>query len=109
RKAKLITLACEDRDPRFARELVTRMAERANQVLRSIGASSGGEEVRFLEQRVGEVQKEAGEAAQKLREFEETNKVVDLDAQGRAVVSALSSLRGQQISKELELRYMQGF
>jgi capsule polysaccharide export protein KpsE/RkpR len=109
RKAKLVTLACEDQDPQFAQTLVTRLGERANEVLRSIGATSGGEEARFLERRVVEVQREADDAAQSLREFEESNKVVDLDAQSRAVVSSLSSLRGQQISKELELRYMKGF
>src|SRR3989440_6586623 len=55
------------------------------------------------------MRKEADEAARKLRDFEERYKIVDLDSQSKAVVSAMASLRGQEISKELQLSYMNTF
>jgi tyrosine-protein kinase Etk/Wzc len=109
RKARIVSLTCEDRDPQFAQRLVAFFAEIGNSTIRRIGASAGSEEVRFLEKRVTEMEKQADDAALDLRSFEERHKVVDLETQSKAVVGAIASLRGQQINKELELSYMRSF
>ena len=85
------------------------MAERANEIIHRVGVSAGSEEVRFLENRVTEMEKQADQAGLNLKAFEERNKVIDLEAQSRAVVGAVASLRSQQINKELELSYMRSF
>jgi tyrosine-protein kinase Etk/Wzc len=109
RKARIVSLACEDRDPRFVQQMLEFFGEHGNEVFRRVSATSASEEVRFLEQRVAEMRKEADESARRLREFEERHKIVDLDSQSKAVVSAMASLRGQEISKELQLSYMNTF
>src|SRR6267142_2119576 len=109
RKAKLVSLTCEDKDPKFVKSMLGFFGEYGNQVFRSVSATSASEEVRFLEQRVAEMRKEADESAKRLREFEEKYKVVDLESQSKAVVSAMASLRSQEISKELQLSYLNSF
>jgi len=109
RKAKLVSLTCEDKDPKFVKSMLGFFGEYGNQVFRRVSATSASEEVRFLEQRVAEMRKEADESAKRLREFEEKYKVVDLDSQSKAVVSAMASLRSQGISKEVQLSYLNSF
>ncbi len=109
RKAKLIALSCEDKDPAFAQRMLEYFGEYGNRIFRRVSSSSASEEVKFLERRVAEMRREADEAASHLREFEEKYKIIDLESQSKAVVSAMASLRSQEISKELQLSYMNTF
>ncbi len=109
RKAKVVGLTCEDKDPKFVKEMVGYFGEYGNEVFRRVSTTSASEEVRFLEQRVAEMRREADDSARRLREFEEKYKVIDLDSQSKAVVSAMASLRSQEISKELQLSYLNSF
>jgi tyrosine-protein kinase Etk/Wzc len=108
-KPNLVQLTCEDKDPVFVRELLEFFAEHGNQVFRRVGVSSASEEVRFLEGRVAELRKQADDAAARMREFQEAHKIVDLDTQAKAVVSALATLNGQRITKQMELEYSRTF
>jgi capsule polysaccharide export protein KpsE/RkpR len=105
----LVQLSCEDKDPKFVQHMLAYFAEYGNQVFRKVGVSSASEEVRFLEKRVGELRQQADDAAARMREFQERYKIVDLDAQAKAVVSALAVLNSQRISKQLELDYARTF
>ncbi len=109
RKARLVALTCEDKDPQFVKDMLSYFGDYGNQVFRRVSTSSATEEVRFLEQRVAEMRREADESARRLREFEEKYKVIDLESQSKAVVSAMASLRSQEISKELQLSYLNSF
>ncbi len=109
RKAKLVALTCEDKDPKFVQSMLEYFGEYGNAMFRRVSTSSASEEVKFLEQRVAEMRKETDEAAQRLREFEEKHKIVDLESQSRAVVSTMASLRSQEIAKELQLSYLNSF
>jgi len=109
RKAKLVSLTCEDKDPEFVKSMLGFFGEYGNHVFRRVSATSASEEVRFLELRVADMRKEADDSARRLREFEERYKVVDLESQSKAVVSAMASLRSQEISKELQLSYLNSF
>jgi tyrosine-protein kinase Etk/Wzc len=109
RKARVVSLSCEDKDPKFVQALLEYFGEYGNEVFRRVSASSASEEVRFLEERVAETRKAADDSARQLREFEERYKIIDLDSQSKAVVSAMASLRSQEISKELQLSYLHTF
>jgi capsule polysaccharide export protein KpsE/RkpR len=104
-----VQLSCEDKDPRFVQEMLAYFAEYGNQVFRRVSVSSASEEVRFLEKRVGELGQQADDTAARMREFQEQHKIVDLDTQARAVVSALAALNSQRITKQLELDYARTF
>jgi tyrosine-protein kinase Etk/Wzc len=108
-KPNLIQLSCEDKDPRFAQAMLQFFAEYGNQVFRRVGVSSASEEVRFLEGRTAELHRQADETATRMREFQEKYRIVDLDTQAKAVVSAVAALNTQRIAKQLELEYARTF
>src|SRR5258707_1090466 len=88
--------------PRWYQATLEYFGDYGNEVFRRVNTTSASEEVRFLEQRVAEMRREADESAKRLRDFEERYKVIDLESQSKAVVSAMASLRSQEISKELQ-------
>jgi capsule polysaccharide export protein KpsE/RkpR len=108
-KPSVVQVTCEDRDPAFARELLTYLVHRGNEVFRSVSVSSASEEARFLEARVAQLRAQADSSSDNMRAFQETHGIIDLDTQARSVVSALAGLQGQRINKQLELEYAQTF
>jgi capsule polysaccharide export protein KpsE/RkpR len=108
-KPSLVQVSCEDKDPRFAQSMLTFFADYGNQVFRRVSVSSATEEVRFLERRIAELRQQAEAAAGRVREFQEKHQIVELEAQARAVVSAMAVLNGQRIAKQMELGYARTF
>ena len=49
------------------------------------------------------------EASRKLREFQEKHKLIDISEQSRASLTAMASLQGELISKQMQLDYLDGF
>lgn len=108
-KPNLVQLSCEDTDPQFVQQLLTYFTEIGNQAFRRVSVSTASEEVRFLEKRVSELREQAYVAADRMREFQEKYKIVDIDTQAKAVVSSLAALHAQRINKQLELEYAKTF
>ncbi len=108
-KPSLVQVTCEDKEPIFAKDMLTFLVQRGNEVFRSVSVGSASEEVRFLEARVGQLRTQADSSSDRMREFQETHGIIDLDTQARSVVSALAGLQGQRISKQLELEYARTF
>jgi capsule polysaccharide export protein KpsE/RkpR len=108
-KPNLAQLSCEDRDPAFLHDMLAFFAEHGNLVFQRISLGSASEEVRFMEVRVSELRKEATERADRMRDFQEKHRIVDLDTQAKAVVTALAGLHAQRVNKQLELEYARTF
>jgi tyrosine-protein kinase Etk/Wzc len=104
-KPNMVSLTCEDQDPVFARDMLVFFAEHGNQVFRRVNSGSASEEVRFLERRVAELRQQADDAAARMRQFQETHQIVDLESQAKAVVSSVAALDAQRIAKQMELDY----
>lgn len=109
KKSSLVTLTCEDKDPSQAMAMTAYFGEVGNKVFGRVTSSSAREERRFLESQVVKSRKDVDGASQKLRAFQEAHRVVDLPEQSKAVISAMASIKGQLISKQLELTYLRGF
>lgn len=109
RKSGLVSLTCEDKDPKLAMEMTAQFGAVGNRVFRRISESSASEERKFLEAQVAKARKDVDDSSQKLREFQEKNKIVDLPEQSKAVISAMASIKGELISKQLELSYLSSF
>lgn len=108
-KPNLVDVSCEDKDPQFAQQMLAFFAEYGNQVFRRVGVTSTSEEVRFLDKHVSELRQRADDAAARMRDFEEQHKIIDIDTQAKAVVSALAALNGEKIRKQIELGYARRF
>ena len=109
KKSGVVGLVCEDTDPEIARDMATYFGEVGNQVFGRISASSARAEARFLEAQVGSARKDVDNASRALRDFQEQHQVIDLPEQAKAVISAMASMKGELISKQLELSYLSGF
>jgi tyrosine-protein kinase Etk/Wzc len=109
RKSGVVSLSCEDKEPEQAMAMATFFGEVGNRVFGRISASSAREERRFLETQVQSARKDVDLSSQKLREFQETHRVVDLGEQSKAVISAMAVVEGQLVSKQLELSYLERF
>jgi len=109
RKASLISLTCEDQEPKTAQAMTKRFANVSKDKLRQISSGSAREEREFLADRLSAARDNLKNAADALREFQEKNGVVDLDEQSKAVISAMASLEGERLSKQLKLSYLDQF
>lgn len=109
RKSSVVSLVCEDTDPQQAMDLAAYFGEVGNRVFGRVTASSAREERTFLEAQVTKARQDVDASSQKLRAFQEQHKVVDLPEQSKAVISAMASLEGELISKQLELSYLSSF
>jgi tyrosine-protein kinase Etk/Wzc len=102
-KPNLVQLSCEDHDPKFAQTLLLFFAETGNQMFRRVSSGAASEEVRYLERNVAELRRQADDVAARMREFQETHQIVDLESQARAVVAAVAMLSSQRMAKRMEL------
>jgi uncharacterized protein involved in exopolysaccharide biosynthesis len=108
-RSGIVSLTCEDKDPRIAMEMAAQFGEVGNRAFGRVSASRAREERTFLETQVATIRHDVDEASRKLREFERANKIIDLPAQSKAVISAMASLKGEILSKQLELSYQASF
>jgi capsule polysaccharide export protein KpsE/RkpR len=108
-KPNLVELSCEDKDPGFVRAMLGYFAEFGNDLFRRVNVGSASEEARFLEKRVVDLRAQADGSAARMRDFQETHQIVDLDSQAKAVVSSLAGLHGQRISRKMQLDYARRF
>ena len=109
RKSSVVSLTCEDTDPHRVMEMATFFGEVGNRVFGRISVSNAREERAFLETQVAKTRHDVDEASRKLREFQEQHKIIDLPEQSKAVISAMAQIKGELVSKQLELSYVSGF
>jgi tyrosine-protein kinase Etk/Wzc len=109
KKAGVVSLSCEDTEPKVSMAIAAYFGDVGNRVLGRVTASSAREERKFLETQVSKARDEVDESSRQLREFQEKYKVIDLPEQSKAVISAMASIQGEMISKQLELSYLSRF
>jgi tyrosine-protein kinase Etk/Wzc len=109
RKSGVVELICEDKDPAMAKAMTEYFGEIGNQVFGRISVSSAREERRFLEKQVLQARTDVDKASADLREFQEKHRLIDLPEQSKAVISAMASIKGDLMSKQLELSYVNSF
>jgi capsule polysaccharide export protein KpsE/RkpR len=109
RKSGVVSLTCEDKDPAEAKAIAESFGEVGNRVFGRVSVSSAREERAFLEQQVVKARHDVDDASRKLREFQEQHKIIDLPEQSKAVISAMAQIKGEMVSKQIELGYLSGF
>jgi capsule polysaccharide export protein KpsE/RkpR len=109
KKSGVVILRCEDKDPNRAMQMAGYFGEVGNEVFRRVSSTSAQEESRFLEAQVAKARKDVDDASRKLREFQEKYKVIDLPEQSKAVISAMASVKGELMTKQLSIQYLTSF
>ena len=110
KKPNVVSVTCEDKDPKVAQAMTAYFGVVGNKILRHVSASSAGEERRFLEQRVVEARKRrqrrrGGTCASSRRS---TTSSTCPSRAGRWSRQS-RRLRGELLSKQLQLDYLHGF
>jgi capsule polysaccharide export protein KpsE/RkpR len=103
RKSGIITITTTDRDSQRAAAMTREYVEALNNIVITLNTSSAHKERVFLEERIGQVQKELEQAEKDFGQFASKNTTLDVKDQGRAMISAAAQLEGQLIATETEL------
>jgi len=109
KKSNVVGLTCEDTDPAIAQAMTAYFGDTGTRVFGRVSSSTAQAEAQFLATQVATARKDVVDTSRALRDFQERHRVVDLPEQAKAVISAMASMKGQLISKQLELSYLRGF
>lgn len=107
RKSGILTVSVTDNDPRRAAAMAQAYVGELDRLVAEVSTSSARRERIFLEERLKSVKTDLDNAAKRFSEFASKNTAIDVPAQGRAMVEAASTLQGELIFAQSELRELQ--
>jgi uncharacterized protein involved in exopolysaccharide biosynthesis len=107
RKSGIITIKVSDHSPERAAGMAREYVAALNNVVINLNTSSAHKERVFLEERLGQVQKDLEKAEQDFSKFASQNTALDVKEQGRAMIGAAAELEGQLIAAETQLQGLQ--
>jgi uncharacterized protein involved in exopolysaccharide biosynthesis len=102
-KSEIITIAVTGETPQRAQQMCEEYIAALNNVVIKLNTSSAHRERIFLEGRLSEVQKDLESAERNFSQFASKNTAIDIEAQGKAMISASATLEGQLIAAQTEL------
>ena len=102
-KDGVIAISVENKDPELASKIANAYVEELKNLNVSLNLNSAGRERLFLENRLALVKSDLTKAEDLLKDFQEKNKAIRIDAQANAIIDAIAKLKGELASKEVEL------
>ena len=103
KKDGIVSISVEDEEPARAAAIANAYVEELKDLNVKINLSNAGRERLFLDERLNHVKKALLNAEENLKNFQEENKAISLDAQASVIIEAIASLKGELASKEVEL------
>jgi len=103
RKTGIISVSVTDKSPQRAAAMATEYVDELNSVVTRLNTSSAHREREFLEERLGQVNRDLESAEKNFSEFASKNTAIDIPAQGKAMIEAAATLEGQLIAVQTEL------
>jgi len=103
KKDGIITISVEDKDPQRAAAMANAFVEEIKRLNVKLNLGSSGRERAFLEERLAVVKDDLRRAEEALKTFQEKNKAIRIDDQASALIEAISRLKGELASKEVEV------
>jgi capsule polysaccharide export protein KpsE/RkpR len=107
RMSGIISISVTDTDPKRARDLAAAYVEELNNLVNQLSTSSARREREFLEGRLKEVKKNLDDATRELSQFSSSNATLDVQDQGKVMLTAAADVQGELIAAESELRGLQ--
>jgi uncharacterized protein involved in exopolysaccharide biosynthesis len=93
-----------DRDPQLVSALAAEYVAALNRVVVNSNTTSAHREHVFLEGRLAEIRQSLEEAEHNFSEFASKNTMIDVQAQGRAIVETAARLEGQFVAAQTQLQ-----
>lgn len=104
RKSEIITIGVTDKNPQRAQSMAEEYVTQLNDVVTQLNTSSAHRERVFLEDRLGQVQRNLESAEKQFSQFASKNTAIDIQEQGKAMIEAGAGLEGQLIAAQTELQ-----
>lgn len=103
RKSEIITISVVDRSPERAQQMAGEYIRALNSVVINLNTSSAHRERVFLQGRLAQVQKNLESAEKEFSQFASKNTAINIEEQGKAMITAGATLEGQLIAAQTEL------
>lgn len=103
RKSQIIDISVVDHSPQRAQEMAAEYIQALNNVVVNLNTSSAHRERVFLEGRLGQVQNDLELAEKNFSQFASKNSAINIEEQGKAMITAGATLEGQLIAAQTQL------
>jgi uncharacterized protein involved in exopolysaccharide biosynthesis len=108
-KDGLIRLSVTDRDPQRSAQMANAYVEEFKKFTAHLAVTEASQRRLFFENQLARARNDLSDAEEQLKKTEQTTGVLQIDAQTRAVIESVASLRAQIAAKEVQIRAMQSF
>jgi uncharacterized protein involved in exopolysaccharide biosynthesis len=108
-KDGLITIEFYDKDPKRAADVANAFVEELDKLTQSLAVTEAAQRRLFFERQLKQAKEDLSASEIALKVTQEKTGLIKLDDQGRAIIEAVSALRGQIAAKEVELQAMRTF
>lgn len=108
-KDGLISITVEDTSPKMAADLANAYVEELRSLSKVLAVTEAGQRRQFFEGQLEKVKQSLSEAELALKKTQEKTGVLQLEAQGKAMIEALATLRAQVAAKQVQLAAMRNF
>lgn len=106
RKDRLIYIAVNDPDSKFASELANGYVDEFRKLTTTLAVTAASQHRLFLQQQLRNTKENLVAAEEAMKESERTTGLFQADAQASSLLSAASSLRAQIATKEVQIQSM---
>lgn len=103
RKSEIISIAVSDHSAQRAQQMGEEYIAQLNHVVIDLNTSSAHRERVFLEGRLAQIQNNLESAEKQFSQFASKNTAIDIQEQGKAMITAGATLEGQLIAAQTEL------
>src|ERR1022692_2066314 len=108
-KEGLISISVTDRDPKRAAELANAYVDELHELNGKLAITEAGQRRVFYQQQLDGEQEALTQVEVALKQMEEKSGLMQPDAQGRAIVSAVADMRAQVAVHEVQLQAMRTY
>jgi uncharacterized protein involved in exopolysaccharide biosynthesis len=108
-KEGIISISVEDRDPRLAADLANGYVDELEKLTKTLAVSEASKRRIFFEREVKLASEDLATAEVALKQTQEKTGLILLDGQSRAMIEALTSLRGRVAAQEVMVQWMNSF
>jgi len=105
----IITISVYDRDPQLAADIANALVEELKNLTKKFAITEAARRRVFFGERLKETREALIKAEKDMADFKAKTGVLKLDAQARAVISSISSMRAKIAEKEVQLKVMRTY
>jgi uncharacterized protein involved in exopolysaccharide biosynthesis len=102
-KDGIITITADDEDPKFAADLANAHVEELYKLTQNLAVTEASQRRLFFEKQLKKAKDELAGAEVAFKQTQERTGVLQIDAQGKAMIEAVGAIRAQIAAKEVEM------